>query len=144
MRVQNAVSAVRAFPSKGELRAQTVEICAPLDQFFNSLRRILNQSLGSFNIAEPIAGVEGILQMQAYFVFIAQRGGDAALCELRVGIGHLALGKNRHASRRRQLNGGAQAGHSRPDNQEICSGRHRLHGKTVPRVMRKTVFPLTL
>jgi hypothetical protein len=69
------------------------------------------------------------LQVQADFIFIAERRGDATLRKLRVGVGNFALGEHRHSSRRRKLDGSSQSGNSRSDDQKIRFSRYRLHWK---------------
>ncbi len=42
MRVQNAVAAVRSFAAEGELGALAVKFRTPLNEFFDTLRGILD------------------------------------------------------------------------------------------------------
>ena len=67
--------------------------------------------------------------MQADFVVVAERGGDAALRILRVGFGDFALGQTQHAARGREFHRSAQAGDARAHNDEIGFGRQSFHGR---------------
>ena len=101
--VQDAVAAVRALPAEGELGALPIEFRAPLNQFLDALGSVFDQHLGGFGIAETIARLQGVLQVEADFVFIAECGRDAALSPLRVGFGDLALGQNEDSCPRRPV-----------------------------------------
>ena len=87
--------------------------------------RVLDQNFGGFRVAQPVAGVQRVLQVQADFVFIAERGGDSALRPLRIGVSDFPLGQHNHAAGRRQFDGGAQPGNSGANHQEVRFGRVR-------------------
>jgi hypothetical protein len=127
--MQNAVPAVRSLTPEGQLGAFAVKFRSPLNEFFDPFRGILDQNAGSFNVAETVTGIECVLQMQADFIFVVERGGNSALGELSVGVSHLALGENSHSSRRRQFNGGAKACNPSSNDQKICLSGYRLHSK---------------
>ena len=80
VRVQNPITAVRAFASKCQLGAVAVELSSPCDQFFDSLGCVFHQDLGGFWIAETIASHQRVLEVQADFILVAQRCRDSALC----------------------------------------------------------------
>src|SRR6266568_1370506 len=71
VRMKNAIAAVRAFTSKGQLSAFAIELRSPRDQFFDAPRGIFHQYPCRFWIAKTIARIQGILQMQTDFVFVA-------------------------------------------------------------------------
>ncbi len=84
MRVQDAVTAVRAFPTEGEFGALAIEFCAPLNQFVDAFGRVFHQHLGSFGIAQAIAGLQRVLEVKTDLVFVAECGRNTALGPLRV------------------------------------------------------------
>ena len=128
MGVQHAVAAVRAFAGEGDLGAGAIELRAPLDQLFDARRAFFHQDARGLFVAQAVAGLQRVLQMQADFIVIAERGGDAALRVLRVGLRDLALGQTQHAARGRQFHRGPQAGDARAHDDEIGFGRKSLHG----------------
>ena len=101
-----------------------VELGAPLDQLLNRAGAFFNQDVHGRAEAQPVAGSERVLLMQRHFIVVAERHRHAAL---RVFGGRLlkaVLGDHQNASRRRQLDGGAQTGDSRSNHQKI--GIHLL------------------
>ena len=64
--------------------------------------------------------------MKADLIVIAQRRGDSTLRVLRVGLGHLALGKTEHATSGGKLHRRAQPGDSRANYDEIRLRRQWL------------------
>ena len=65
--------------------------------------------------------------MQADLVFIAQRGRNPTLRQLRGRILDLTFSQHYYASSARQFNRGTQAGNSRADYYEISFGWSALH-----------------
>ena len=129
--MQHAVAAVRAFAGKGDLGAGAVELGAPLDQLFDAGRTFLDQHARGLFVAQAVAGLQGVFQMQADFIVVAERGGDSALRVLRVGFGDFALGQAEHASGGGKLHRGAQTGNARAHHDEIGFGRQCLHARKV-------------
>ena len=127
MRVQNAVAAVRAFAAEGELGALAIEFRAPLNQFIDALGGVLHQYFGGFGIAQAIAGLQRVLEVETDFVFVAECGRNAALGPLRIRFSDLALGQHENRACTCQFNRGTQPGNSGANHKEIGSGRRRLH-----------------
>ena len=66
--------------------------------------------------------------MELYFIVIAERGGDAALRIFGRGFAKTVFGNHQHRTRFRQLDGGAQSGDARADNQIITvDGVHAVY-----------------
>src|SRR6266702_4088326 len=86
VRVQDAVTAVRALTSKSQLGAFAVEFRAPLNQLLEALRTFFHQHFGGIGVAQPIAGVECVLEMKADLVFVAERGRNSSLRQLGRGV----------------------------------------------------------
>src|SRR5258708_17111726 len=120
--MQNAIAAVSAFAPKGELGSVAIKLSTPRDQLLNALRGFFDEDLGGLGIAEAIAGIQGVLQMQADFIFVAESGSNASLGVLRAGVSDLPLGENEHAASWSQFNCRAQSGHSRANNQKTNFG----------------------
>ena len=127
MGVQNTVAAVGAFAAESQFGALAVKFCSPLNQLLDAPGGILDQDFGGFGIAEAIAGLEGVLKVQTDFVFIAESGGDAALCPLGIGVRNFALGEDRDRTGGGEVDGSAQAGNSGADYQKISLGGHGSH-----------------
>lgn len=70
MRMQKASAAMSALGSKSQLCAMGGR--SPPDQFFNSLRSLFDQNLDRGRIAQPVAGLDRVLQMQSDLVFVAE------------------------------------------------------------------------
>jgi len=99
--MQNAVVEVRAFASEDQPGAVAAELRAPGDQFVNALRPLLNQSLDRGGIAQTVAGLERPLQVQADFIFVAERGRRAALRGGCLEVRGFIFCQQEHAPRRR-------------------------------------------
>ena len=82
-------------------------------------RPFLDERVYCRAVAEPVAGQNGVLFVQGNFVVFAERGGDSALRILRGGLLQRVLRDDQHAAGGRQFNGGAQAGYTGADNQEV-------------------------
>jgi len=125
--VQNAIAAMRAFAGEGKFGSVAIELGAPLNQFIDPLGTFFDENLGSFDVAQSVAGVERVLKVESDFIFVAERGGDSALGILRSGVGDFAFGEDNDAAGWSQFDGGPQPGDSRSNYQKICFGRHLLH-----------------
>ena len=125
--MDDAVTAVSGFTSKGQVLPFPVELGAPLDQLLDRSGPFLDESAHGGTVAESVAGVEGVLLVERDLVIVAERDGDAALGIVGGGVGDFALGENDDASRRSELDGGAQARDSSADDQKICLWRCTLH-----------------
>src|SRR5256886_16167930 len=125
--MQNAIAAVRFFASERQLRALAAKLRAPLNQFFNAFRSIFHQCPCCLGIAETITCVQRVLKMQADLVFIAQRGHNPTLRQLRGRILDLTFSQHYYASSARQFDSGTQSGNSRADYDEISFGWSALH-----------------
>src|SRR5664280_1593561 len=79
MRMQHAIAAVRAFAGECQLGPVTIELGAPRDQFLNPWWTFLHQYASGLNIYQSIAGIDGVLQVQADFIFIAEGNRDSTL-----------------------------------------------------------------
>src|SRR5215470_3275976 len=79
MRVQNPITAVRALATECQLCTFAIELRAPRNQLLNSLRCVLDQNTRRCWIAQPVAGIQRVLEMQADFIFVAKRRGNSSL-----------------------------------------------------------------
>jgi hypothetical protein len=112
MGVQDAVAAVCSFATEGQLGAMAIEFRAPLNQFLDSQRRILDQNFRCLQVAQAVAGLQRILQVKTDLVFIAERGRNPALRPLRIRVGDFAFRQDDYAPGRGQLNGRTQPGNA--------------------------------
>ena len=133
MRVQNAGPAVRRFARERQLRAGAIEFGPPLDQLRDVLRTFFHQQRNGFGAAQSVAGLDGVLLVQADFVFVAEGHRDAALRPGRGGIAQIGLGQDQHAARGAELDCGAQPGDSGPDDNIVGAIRFVgfRHGETM-------------
>src|SRR5690348_2443342 len=83
MRVQNTAAAVRSFAGECQLCAIAVKFCSPGNQFLDALRPFLHQNVRSFRVDDAVTGIDGVLKMEADFVFVAQGDSNSALGVLR-------------------------------------------------------------
>jgi len=81
--MQDAVPAVRAFASESEFGAVAIELRSPGDEFLDPFGGVFDQDFCCFRIAETVARIQRVLQVQADFIFVAQRDGDSPLRILR-------------------------------------------------------------
>ncbi len=84
MSMQNAVAAVRGLAGKGQLGAFAVKLRAPVNKFLDAFRPLFHQDARRVGVHNAVAGLDGVLEVQADLIFIAQGDGDPALCVLRV------------------------------------------------------------
>src|SRR5205085_625592 len=61
MGVKNTIATVRTLAAEGQLCAFPIELRSPSYQLLNALRSIFYQNLCRFRIAEPVAGIQGVL-----------------------------------------------------------------------------------
>src|SRR6266700_3056483 len=113
--MQYAIAAVRSFASERQLRALTVKLRPPLNQFFNAFRSVFHQCPCCLGIAETITSVQRVLKMQADLVFIAQRGRNPTLRQLRGRTLDLTFSQHYYASSVLQFNCVPHTGNSRTD-----------------------------
>jgi hypothetical protein len=117
--MEDAIAAMCAFAAKGKLGTFTIELRPPGDEFLNALRRLLDQDLCGLGITQAITSIQGVLQVQADFIFVAERRCDPALRVLRAGIRDLTFSQHQHTSGGRQLNGRAQSGDPGSDDEKV-------------------------
>ena len=98
MRMQDAVAAVRAFASEGELLALAIELGAPVDQFLNGGRPFFHQRMDGRAVAQAVARVERVLLVQCHFIVVAERYRDAALRIFGRRLAQRILGDDQHAA----------------------------------------------
>src|SRR6516162_3367388 len=127
MGVQYTVPAVGAFSGKCDVGSGAIELGAPLNQFFNPSRAFFHQDTRRIRIAQSIAGFEGVVEVQADFVVVAQSRSDTALRVLRIGLSDLPLSKAQDAPRRGELHRGAQTGNASAHNDEVGFARNSPH-----------------
>lgn len=127
VRVQHAGAAVGAFAGECELGAFAIELRAPGDEFLDTIGAFFDENACGLRIDEAVTGRQGVLEMQADLVFVAESDGDAALCVLRSRFCDLLLGKHENAAALREFDGGAQSCNSGADHDEIRLLGNRLH-----------------
>ena len=72
-----------ALTGEGKLSAVAIELRAPFDEFFNARRTFFDQHANGFYITKSVACDQGVLKMEADFVFVAEGGGDSSLSVMR-------------------------------------------------------------
>ena len=99
MSMQDAVAAVCGLTRKGQPSTLAVKLRTPVNKFLDALRSFFYQDARCIGIHNSVPGLNSVLQVQADFVFIAQRDGDSALCVLRIGFGQLLFGQYQYFAR---------------------------------------------
>src|SRR6185437_2295162 len=99
MGMQDAVPAVRALATESEFGTVAVELRGPGDEFLDPFRGIFDQDFCCFRIAETVACIQRVLQVQADFILVAERRRNASLRILRTGIRDLAFREYQHTTR---------------------------------------------
>src|SRR6185437_4147118 len=133
MGVQNAVAAVRAFTTESEFGTVAVELRSPGDEFLDPFGGVLDQNFCCFRIAETVACIQRVLQVQADFILVAERRSYPALRILRAGIGDLAFREHQHTTRGSEFDRRAQPCDSSADDEKVCfrsDGWHCRNGIT--------------
>ena len=119
MRMQYSRAAMRSLAGEGQLHAVAIELCAPIEQFLNTIRTLFHQDLRGALIHDAVARVDGVLQVEANFIFVAEDDRNPALRVLGRRFSEVALGEDEDASSVGEGNGGAQAGYTGSDDDEI-------------------------
>ena len=121
--VQNATSTMRILRPKHEFCAVAL---TPGNQFINPLLALLQQQFDCRHIAQAVARVERVLQVQTDIVFIAQPRGLA----LGIDCGEIRdflLVEKKNAPRGSQFNGRAQSGDTGAYDNKIGLGWKTFH-----------------
>jgi len=115
MGVEDARAAVGGFASEGEFGAGAIEFGAPFDELGDVFGAFFDEESDGGGIAEAIAGVDGVLFVEADFVFIAEGDGDAALGPGGGGIAEVGFGEDEDAAGLAEFDGGAYASYAGTD-----------------------------
>jgi hypothetical protein len=121
--VQQAGFAVGVFQSEGQLGSM---VLAPGDQFVDALGSFLQQHLHRSDVAEAIAGIERVLQVEADLIFVAEPGG-LAFRILRFEAGEILFRQQEHTSGLCQVDGGTQSGNARANDYKVGLGWKTFH-----------------
>ena len=77
--VQDAVPAVRTLTREQQSCSLAIEGGSPFDELFNGGGCFFDQRADRVRIAQPVAGNQGVLLVQFYFIVVVERHGNAAL-----------------------------------------------------------------
>ena len=126
--VHDAVQGVTALPGQLQLAVGVaVEHRPHGDELVHPGRALVDQDPHRFGVAQPGTGRQRVGQVQVGGVGVvaAQHGGHAALGPAGGGLGQLALGEHPHAHPVGVggPHGGGEAGHARPQDQEVQGWR---------------------
>ena len=117
--VEDAGTAVSGFAGEGELGAGAIKFGAPIDELSDVLGTFFDEESDYVGAAKAVAGVEGVLLVEADFVFVAEGDGDAALGVGGGGFGEIGLGEDENSAGLAEFNCGAHAGDSGTDDEVI-------------------------
>ncbi len=117
--VQDARAAVRGLACKGQLGSRAIKFRAPFDEFGDVFRTFFDEQGHGFRAAETVTGVNGVLFVQADFVFVTERHGDAALRPGGRRIAEIGFGEHQNVARGTEFNGRTKSSNARPDNHVI-------------------------
>src|SRR5208283_269947 len=117
--VEDAGTAVGGFTGEGELGAGAIEFGAPFDELGDVVGAFFDEESDDVGAAEAVTGVEGVLFVEADFVFVAEGDGDAALGVGGSGFGKIGLGEDEDGAGFAELDGGAHAGDAGTDDEVI-------------------------
>lgn len=112
MGVENTGAAVCCFAREGEFRSGAIEFRAPFDQLRDVLRAFFDQKRNGLGAAQTVPGRQGVLFVQADFVFVAERYRNAALCPRGGGIAERGFRENQNAAGTAEFDGRAQTGNA--------------------------------
>src|SRR5262245_19909794 len=110
MRMKNARAAVCCFACEGELCSGAIKFGAPLDQLRDVFGTFFDEQSDGFGTAEAIAGGNGVLFVEADFIFVAECDCDAALRVGSGGFAEIGLCEYKNSAGGAEFDGGAQAG----------------------------------
>src|SRR5208283_2027438 len=117
--VEDAGTAVGGFTGEGELGAGAIKFGAPFDDLSDVLGAFFDEESDGVGAAQAVAGVEGVLFVEADFVYVAESDGDAALGVSGGGFGKIGLGEDQDGAGLAELDGGAHARDSGTDDEVI-------------------------
>ena len=117
--VEDAGATVSGFTGESEFGAGAIKFGAPFDELGDVLGAFFDEESDSVGAAEAVAGIDGVLLVEADFVFVAEGDGDAALGVGSGGFGETGLGEDEDSAGLAELNGGAHAGDSGTNDEVI-------------------------
>jgi hypothetical protein len=100
--MEQAAALVSGFGAEDKLRSASVR--SPGNQFLDPLGSFFHQNLNRRGIAQAVAGIECVLQMERNFVFVAQYGAQSVLRRRAMRLGYLFFREDEHTSGSRQFN----------------------------------------
>src|SRR5215470_16260176 len=109
MRVENARAAVCGLARESQFGAGAIEFRAPFDELSDVLGTFFHQQGYRFRPAESVAGSDGVLLVQADFVFVAEGNGDATLRICSCGFAQVGFCKDKNGARGAEFDGGTKA-----------------------------------
>jgi len=92
--VEDAGTAVSGFAGEGELGAGTINFGAPYDELGNVPGAFFDEESNGIWVAETVAGGEGVLLVEADFVFVAESDGGATAGVGGGGFGEIGFGED--------------------------------------------------
>ncbi len=95
-RMDDAMVAVPTFAPQGQRAGHLVEVRAPLDQLVDPRRRLANDHLDDFRVAQLAADGQRVGNVIFEAVFRVDDAGDATLGIVAIGLAHAALGDHQH------------------------------------------------
>ena len=142
--MDDAAVAVTALARQRDLAALLVEVGAPMDQVGDLLRGLAHDQFDDVAVTETCAGGDRVLDVIFKAVLGRHDAGDAALGITAVALLDVILGHHQDAQLGRRLQGGAQAGDARTDDEDVCEkmrGLLRTEGRQVAGGRRLVAAP---
>ena len=105
---------------KAILRSRAIELACPTRSALRCAAGLLPpDTRRPLRCTSPSPAFKRVFQVQADFIFVAERGGDSALGILRVRLGDFALGEAEDAAGGRKFHRSAETGDARAYDDEI-------------------------
>jgi hypothetical protein len=94
---------MRRFASAHKATVLAIEARAPLDKFLHATRAFAHQKLGGVSVHKPIAGSDGVIEMQLDVFFAFHGNGDTALRVVGVGFANRLFRDHEYIAMRGQF-----------------------------------------
>ena len=120
--VEDAGEGVGSFAGAGEFSVFCVKGGAPLDELGDADGALGDESLCGRAVDEAVASVDGVFQVEADVLVALHGDGDTSLGVVGVGLGDGFLGGDEDVAMACELDGGAEAGDARADDEIVRLG----------------------
>jgi hypothetical protein len=118
--MQYAADPVRGFPPQRQCANRiTIELDTPIDELLYVSNAVFYQHSYRSFVAQPVAGGHRVGEVFLWRIFRSNGRGDTALCQTSIAVSRIGLGKDQHATMRREIKCSAETGNATADDEKV-------------------------